>query len=84
MGWAWTAGDRYTEWDGYTIIATETDKNDSPPLWLVHEEYPVSVTTIQPTWSGHMKAEIVETAIKLGEPMGFWLWNILPFILYLT
>tara|TARA_R110000868_G_scaffold115679_2_gene308772 strand:+ start:4730 stop:5365 length:636 start_codon:yes stop_codon:yes gene_type:complete len=21
-----------------------------------------------------MKAEIVETAIKLGEPMGFWLW----------
>jgi len=64
MGWAWTAGDRYTEWDGYTIIATETDKNDSPPLWLVHEEYPVSVTTIQPTWSGHMKAEIVENIWK--------------------
>lgn len=30
-----------------------------------------------------MREEIVEKAIKLGEPMGFWLWSLLPFIITL-
>lgn len=49
--WAWTAGDVYTEWEEYTVIATQTDDVDSPPMWLVHESLPVVVTTMQPTWS---------------------------------
>jgi hypothetical protein len=58
--WAWTAGDIYTSWEGYTVVATQDDKKDSPPLWLVHNELPVVVTTMQPTWSGHMRPPMVE------------------------
>ncbi|MGQ9608421.1 MAG: hypothetical protein ACUVWN_03905, partial [bacterium] len=62
--WAWTAGDRYTEWEEYIVIATETSKKDSLPLWLVHKDYPVVVTTIQPTWSGHMRPKMVQNIWK--------------------
>lgn len=31
-----------------------------------------------------MKQEIIEKAIKLGEPMGVWLWSLLPFIIALV
>ncbi len=63
-GWAWTAGDTYSEWEGYTVITTETDKKDSEPSWLVHESMPIVVTTIQPTWSGHMHPKMVENILE--------------------
>ena len=63
-GWAWTAGDTYTEWEEYTVIATQTDKVDGPPMWLVHEELPIVVTTIQPTWSGHMRPKMTENILE--------------------
>ncbi|MFQ6039765.1 MAG: hypothetical protein ACE5PV_02820 [Candidatus Poribacteria bacterium] len=58
-GWAWTAGDNYAEWEGYIVITTE-DKAGKMPSWLVHESMPIVVTTIQPTWSGHMHPKMVE------------------------
>lgn len=58
--WAWTAGDIYTDWDEYIVIATREDKAKSPPLWLIHEKMPIVVTTMQPTWSGHMRPKMVE------------------------
>ena len=62
-GWAWTAGDTYTEWEEYTVITTETEKENSEPSWLVHESMPVVVTTIQPTWSGHMHPKMTENIL---------------------
>lgn len=58
-GWAWTAGDNYAEWEGYIVITTE-DKAGEKPSWLVHESMPIVVTTIQPTWSGHMHPKMTE------------------------
>lgn len=58
-GWAWTAGDNYVQWEEYVVITTE-DNAGKKPSWLVHESMPIVVTTIQPTWSGHMHPEMVE------------------------
>lgn len=62
--WAWTAGDIYTEWDEYTVIATKQEDPEGEPLWLVHEEFAIVVTTMQPTWSGHMRPEMVENILE--------------------
>lgn len=62
--WAWTAGDIYTEWDEYKVIATKQDDPAGDPMWLVHEEFAIVVTTIQPTWSGHMKPEMTKNILE--------------------
>lgn len=59
-GWAWSAGDTYTSWDDYVVITTKEDKNNSPPTWVIHKSLPIVVTTLQPTWSGHMRPKMVE------------------------
>lgn len=64
VNWAWTAGDVYTEWDEYKVIATRQDDPEGDPMWLVHEELAIVVTTMQPTWSGHMKPEMTENILE--------------------
>lgn len=58
--WAWSAGDTYTSWDDYIVVTTKEDKNNSPPTWVMHKSLPIVVTTLQPTWSGHMRPKMVQ------------------------
>jgi len=78
--WGWTAGDFYVSWEDYTVIATVDDSKNSPPLWLAHNYLPIVVTTMQPTWSGHMRPPMVENIWyyvknfkgRAVEPTGRW------------
>ena len=59
--WAWTSGDIYLAYDGYDVIASETNGD---PTWIVHKSMPIVLTTIQPTWSGHPHPEMVQNIFE--------------------
>ena len=66
--WAWTSGDIYTAYDGYDVIASETNGD---PSWIVHKSMPIVLTTIQPTWSGHQRPEMVQNIFEYVQNFAF-------------
>jgi len=49
--WGWTATDVFTRTDGYDVIGVSPDDGDQP-MWIVHPELRIGLTTIAGTWSG--------------------------------